>query len=124
MSLPTSTRQLPCLRKAIPAAQPSFSMKSGVIGYSPTRPRMPSVPKYFLLIGTPMYLFGVLYRSNHAYHIDSFGHVMDTKDARPLVMANAASARLPYKRSPTGRSSVRPIMLFRDTPTSSGRPRR
>src|SRR6478609_8267905 len=68
----------------MPAAQPSFSMKSGVIGYSPTRPRMPSVPKYFLLIAAPMFLFGVLYRSDHAHYIDSFGHIMNAKDARAL----------------------------------------
>src|SRR5689334_19374500 len=30
----------------VPAARPSFSMNSAVIGHSPTRPRMPSVPKY------------------------------------------------------------------------------
>src|SRR6266567_9001516 len=33
-----------------PAAYPRRSTSSGVIGISPTRPRTPSVPKYFLLI--------------------------------------------------------------------------
>src|SRR5450755_4446810 len=33
-----------------PAAYPRRSTSSGVIGGSPTRPRMPSVPKYFLVI--------------------------------------------------------------------------
>ncbi len=51
-------RHAPMLRKAIPAAQPSLSMKSGVIGNSPTRPRIPSVPKYFFVISAPSFLFG------------------------------------------------------------------
>jgi hypothetical protein len=36
-----------------PVAQPSFSMNSAVIGLSPTRPRIPSVPKYFLDMVVP-----------------------------------------------------------------------
>jgi hypothetical protein len=45
VSLPMST--LPRLPSAStrPAAQPSFSTKSAVIGGLPTSPRMPSVPK-------------------------------------------------------------------------------
>src|SRR6185436_4378896 len=34
----------------LPAAYPRRITKSGVMGASPTRPRTPSVPKYFLLL--------------------------------------------------------------------------
>src|ERR1700759_1724770 len=33
-----------------PAARPSATMNSAVIGGSPARPRMPSVPKYFFCV--------------------------------------------------------------------------
>src|ERR1700750_2905389 len=38
-------RALPA--STVPAARPSFSMNSAVIGHSPTRPRMPPFPKYW-----------------------------------------------------------------------------
>jgi hypothetical protein len=45
--LPISTGPLPFLASTLPAAQPNFMKKSGVMGASPTLPRIPSVPKYF-----------------------------------------------------------------------------
>src|SRR5487761_2000913 len=56
VSLPISTAgrrpgdNCPRRTSTSPAAYPRRTMKSGVIGGSPTRPRMPSVPKYFLVI--------------------------------------------------------------------------
>ena len=47
VSLPISTGPSPSLANTLPAAQPNFMMKSGVMGASPTLPRIPSVPKYF-----------------------------------------------------------------------------
>src|SRR5687768_2149313 len=46
VSLPITTVAWPSRASARPAAQPSFRTKSAEIGPSPTRPRMPSVPKY------------------------------------------------------------------------------
>src|SRR6266852_9514479 len=57
VSLPISTAGVSPRRPADsaastrPAAYPKRSTSSGVIGGSPMRPRTPSVPKYFLLIG-------------------------------------------------------------------------
>src|SRR5487761_2369428 len=56
VSLPISTAgrspgdSCPRRTSTSPAAKPKRTMKSGVIGGSPTSPRMPSVPKYFLVI--------------------------------------------------------------------------
>src|SRR5450830_857460 len=80
VSLPTRTLQAPSLRNAIPAAQPSLSMKSGVIGYCPTRPRIPSVPKYFFFIRTPSFLLCSVNGSDHAHHVDRFGDIVHTKN--------------------------------------------
>src|SRR5471030_2568920 len=72
------------LRNAMPAAQPSLSMKSGVIGNCPTRPRMPSVPKYFLVIDAPSFLFSRFDSRNHAHHVDGFSNIMYPQDACTL----------------------------------------
>ena len=49
VSLPMMTFFTPSLASTRPAAQPNLRAKSGVIGYSPTFQRIPSVPKYFRL---------------------------------------------------------------------------
>src|SRR5690348_772626 len=46
VSLPINTSGRRPSPSTTPAARPSFSMNSAVIGHSPTRPRTPSVPKY------------------------------------------------------------------------------
>ncbi|MNP30634.1 hypothetical protein D3C76_1237140 [compost metagenome] len=85
VSLPIRMRHLPCLRKAIPAAQPSLSMKSGVIGNCPTCPRIPSVPKYFLLMNMlRVFLFRRLNCSDHAYSVDGFRDIVHAQDAGTL----------------------------------------
>ena len=56
VSLPIRISRRPLRAKTRPAAQPSRKQKSGVIGASPTRPRMPSVPKYFLVMSVSMML--------------------------------------------------------------------
>src|SRR5450830_1711774 len=92
-------RHAPMLRNAMPAAQPSLSMKSGVIGNSPTRPRIPSVPKYFFVISAPSFLFGRFYCGNHADDIHGLGDIMHTQDARTLGHSKCR------KRQPT----IKPI---------------
>ena len=82
---------------------------------------MPSVPKYFLVMVSS--LLCRLHCSDHSNYVNRLGHIVHPHDL-PLLTARAASARLPYSRSPTGRPSTPPIMLLRDTPTSSGRPSR
>ncbi len=55
VSLPISTLP-PCPPPSTrPAAQPSLSAKSGVMFPSPTRPRMPSVPKYLRVTLLPVH---------------------------------------------------------------------
>ena len=49
VSLPIRISPRPCLENTFPAAQPRRSINSAVIGSIPTRPRMPSVPKYFFV---------------------------------------------------------------------------
>ena len=52
VSLPISTEPSPPARiSAAPAARPRRSTKSALTGPSPTRPRMPSVPKYLRCMG-------------------------------------------------------------------------
>src|SRR5690348_3137500 len=60
VSLPITTVAWPSpLASTRPAARPRRSMKSAETGPSPTRPRMPSVPKYLRLdIGSPRSGFG------------------------------------------------------------------
>src|SRR5450830_245762 len=84
VSLPTRMRHAPMLRNAMPAAQPSLSMKSGVIGNSPTRPRIPSVPKYFFVISAPSFLFGRFYCGKHADDIHGLSDIVHAQDARTL----------------------------------------
>src|SRR4029453_6124943 len=49
VSLPIRTVALPSPGTR-PIARPRRNMNSGVIGSTPARPRMPSVPKYFLAV--------------------------------------------------------------------------
>src|ERR1700733_9595361 len=50
VSLPMTTTARCLVVSTRPAARPSASMNSAVIGDSPARPRMPSVPKYFFCV--------------------------------------------------------------------------
>ncbi len=91
VSLPTRMRHAPMLRNAMPAAQPSLSMKSGVIGNSPTRPRMPSVPKYFFRHKCSIILIRlILQRQSCAPHRPSRRRHAHGKIRAPLVTASAA----------------------------------
>ena len=66
-----------------PAAQPSFSTSSGVIGASPTRPRMPSVPKYRRVIGSTAFHCQIRFdRAPHLQRIDRLAHVVHADDGR------------------------------------------
>lgn len=74
-------------RQHFPAAQPSLSTKSGVMGALPTRPRIPSVPKYLRLL----IAFVFLCRQSGFYHphrLYGFFDVMDANDLRALHRGN------------------------------------
>src|SRR5882672_10793715 len=60
-----------------PAAKPSFITNSGVIGDSPTLPRTPSVPKYFL----PMWLSVSFERREHLERVPRRGDIVDAHDS-------------------------------------------
>src|SRR5262245_44155011 len=60
-----------------PAAKPRRITNSGVIGDSPTLPRTPSVPKYFL----PMSLTFSFESREHLERVPSRGHIVDAHDS-------------------------------------------
>src|SRR5882672_8141704 len=60
-----------------PAAKPRRITNSGVIGDSPTLPRTPSVPKYFL----PMWLCFSFERREHLERVPRRGDVVDAHDS-------------------------------------------
>ncbi len=107
----------PCRRP-----RPSFITKSGVIGNSPTLPRTPSVPKYFLVIVCSRFFIWIrnLVPSCTIQPTRRASMVARTSCTRmilaPCCNPIRAQARLPASRSSTGRPSRSPIIDFRDIP--------
>src|SRR5687768_11157781 len=83
VSLPISTVP-PCGASTLAAALASRNAKSTVIGYSPTRPRMPSVPKYLRAIEC----FSLGHRRGNADGVDRGGHVVGAHDTRSMENRN------------------------------------
>ena len=110
-----------------PAAQPSLTMKSGLIFPSPTRPRMPSVPKYLRIpLPSPPQLLAEALTSRRPGDLNNISRGAATSWTRirlaPRSAASTAAATLPARRSPTSRPVIAPSMDLRDSPTKRGTP--
>ena len=117
-----------------PAAQPSFSTSSGVIGGSPTRPRTPSVPKYWRVIGIQSSGSRSFHRRMAERRSRARPHA--TPSARrpsPARRARGRSRRrapprqapprgLPAAARPTPRPVISPSVDLRDRPATTGKP--
>src|SRR5690554_6917024 len=93
VSLPIKILLCPSAANTAPVAQPSRNTKSGVIGYSPTVPRMPSVPKYLRVISRllgnnaqrgNLLLHCLLHSVGHTQCIHCGSHIVDTQNMSPL----------------------------------------
>src|SRR5687767_11641323 len=92
VSLPMSTVP-PCGASTRAAALASRNAKSTVIGYSPTRPRMPSVPKYLRAIEC----FSLGHRRGNADGVDRGGHVVGAHDTRSMENRNGGESHAPRR---------------------------
>jgi hypothetical protein len=110
-------RSAPCPRGAAehrPAAQPSLTTKSGLMVGSPTRPRMPSVPKYLRFSLFPPEICAgraahprllSVATADQPQRIDGRGDVVHAQDVRAAAAASTAAARLAraaHRRAATG----------------------
>src|ERR1051325_10044188 len=94
VSLPMMILREPWLACTFPAAQPNFSTNSGVIGASPTRPRMPSVPKYLRLLIVVISL-SCQCGFHHSHGFCCLFYVMDANNMRSLHCCNDRAGQTP-----------------------------
>src|SRR3974390_3850711 len=80
-----------------PAAKPRRITNSGVMGDSPTRPRTPSVPKYFL----PMWLAVPVEGREHGERVARCGDVVDPHDSSSALHGEQSGGEA--RREPGGR---------------------
>src|SRR5882672_12790228 len=101
-----------------PAAKPSRITNSGVIGDSPTLPRTPSVPKYFL----PMSLAFPVERREDLERVPRRGDVVDAHDSSSALRREQSRGEArrealvrPSPRDRTQRRLARPARQHRKT---------
>ena len=122
MSLPLTPRgehrAAFCCGPAVLFRQRSQRMtKSGVIGDWPTRPRTPSVPKYFRLT------INLLFAADQTASASWLRDLMHAQYFRTFLGASSAAATLAAWRCSTGRPVIAPSIDLRETPASAGRSR-